>query len=112
MFSCSRTGGAFIDLCIGSPTGRVIATAPITATGAGKYTDFQVPVQDTNQWFMVRESMNISLFLFLSLSRSFICSLSAWIRPSFSFMPFSFLVAVCSVSCFQRWREMATGGNQ
>jgi hypothetical protein len=37
---------------------------------------------------------------------------SASIRPSFSFMPLFFLVDVCSVSWVQRWREMASRGNQ
>eukprot|EP00243_Klebsormidium_subtile_P000771 TRINITY_DN11285_c0_g1_i5.p1 TRINITY_DN11285_c0_g1~~TRINITY_DN11285_c0_g1_i5.p1 ORF type:complete len:1063 (+),score=165.00 TRINITY_DN11285_c0_g1_i5:961-4149(+) len=45
--------GALIDLRIGSPTGRVIATATIAPTNAGTYNDTTVPVLDTNQWFLV-----------------------------------------------------------
>lgn len=50
----SSSQHAFIDVRIGSPRGRTIATVPITPTAPQKFADFVAPIQDTNQWFLVR----------------------------------------------------------
>jgi hypothetical protein len=50
----SSSQHAFIDVRIGSPRGRTIATVPITPTAPQEFADFVASIQDTNQWFLVR----------------------------------------------------------
>jgi hypothetical protein len=61
----SSSQHAFIDVRIGSPKGRTIATVPVTPIKPREFADFVAPIQDTNQWFLVRLRLRSSILCFV-----------------------------------------------